>query len=385
VGGVVFFSFTAFFEPIADTFGWSHTQISLAISLRGMEMGIFAPIAGILVDRIGPKKMILWGLAITGAGLFMLSSVQSLVTFYAAFLLVSFGAGGCTAVVTTTSVAYWFNKKIGLAMGLMGSGIGAGGLMVMLIVWLIDAVQWRATLLITGVGMFILIIPMALIFKDRPEDMGLLPDGASTLRHAEYGTQETPKEVDPSLGEALKSRTFLLMNIIEVIRLAAIPAVIVHVMPYLSSVGIPRSTSGMVAASIPLLGIAGRFGFGWMGDRYNRQYVLAGTFLLLSLGLLAFGYAASPMFILPFLIGFPLGHGGSMVVRSAIVRDFFGRKNYGKLIGIILGAGAVGGIVGPTGAGWMYDNFGDYQLFWMVLSGCMLLCMGLVLKLKPVV
>lgn len=137
VGGVVFFGFTAFFLPIKEEFGWSHAQISLAVSLQGAEMGIFAPLVGFLVDRFGPRKLIIWGIITVGSGLLLLSRTQTLLMFYVSFLLVSFGAGGCTAVVLTTAVANWFHKKIGIAMGLMGAGIGGGGLVVMLLPYLI--------------------------------------------------------------------------------------------------------------------------------------------------------------------------------------------------------------------------------------------------------
>ncbi len=381
VGGVVFFGFTAFFDPISETFGWSHTQISFAVSLQGLEVGLFAPFAGMLVDRFGARAITQLGLIIVGAGLVWLSRVQTLPMFYAAFLFISFGAGGCTAVVTITAVANWFKKKITLAMGLMGAGIGAGGLMVMLVVFMIERFQWRTTLVILGIGMFLLGLPLAALIKDRPESIGLLPDGLGISGDdPEAGPEKD--EADMSLGEAFRSRSFFFLNVVEMIRLSAIMAVILHVMPYLSSLGVARATSGKVAAAIPLLGICGRLGYGWLGDRFEKRYVMASTFGLLSLGILAFGFAGNMWLILPFLICFPLGHSGSMVLRSSIVRDFFGRRAYGKILGVILGAGAIGGIIGPTGAGWIYDTTGSYHLVWPILCGTTALAMVLVSRLK---
>ena len=93
-GGIVFFGFTAFFDPIREEFGWSYTQISLAASLRGLEAGVFAPLIGFLVDRFGPRKLMLWGTIIVGFGLILLSLTQSLAIFYASVMLIGFGAGG---------------------------------------------------------------------------------------------------------------------------------------------------------------------------------------------------------------------------------------------------------------------------------------------------
>ena len=152
VGGVIYFSFTAFFEPIQQEFGWSYTQISIATSLRGLEMGIFAPIVGFLVDRFGSRKLLLGGSIVIGIGLLILSFTQSLLMFYMSFLFIALGAGGCTSVVTMTAVAIWFRKNVGLALGIMASGFGAGGLIVPLVVFLIDACGWRLTLVILGAG-----------------------------------------------------------------------------------------------------------------------------------------------------------------------------------------------------------------------------------------
>ncbi len=111
VSGIVHFGFTAFFEPLIKEFGWSYTQISFAKSLRGLEMSVFAPLLGFLADRYGSRKLILCGTITVGLGLILLSMTQSLAMFYASFLLLSFGAGGCTAVVLMTAVANWFSKR----------------------------------------------------------------------------------------------------------------------------------------------------------------------------------------------------------------------------------------------------------------------------------
>ncbi|MFC1533301.1 MFS transporter [Thermodesulfobacteriota bacterium] len=381
VGGVVFFGFTAFFEPIREEFGWSYVQISLALSLRGLEMGIFAPLAGFLVDRFGPRKLIFWGTIIVGFGLILLSFTQSLAMFYVSFMLTALGAGGCTAVVTATVAANWFDRKIGIALGIMGSGVGASGLMVLLIVRLIDLYQWRITLIILGLGMWALSIPISLVIRNRPEQYGYLPDG-EVLKPSVQTLESQDKGVEIGLKEVLKKRSFLYLNIAEFFRLMTITAVILHVMPYLSSVGVPRSTSGLVAAAIPLIGIVGRLGFGWLGDIIDKRHILALTFGLLTLGTLAFGYAHIRWIIIPFLILFPLGHGGSMVVRGTILREYFGRDSFGKMIGVIMGSGAVGGVIGPTLAGWGFDALGSYRLVWLILCGLTGLAMVLILRIK---
>jgi len=138
VGGTIIYGFTAFFEPIAEETGWSYTQISIAASLRGLEMGVFAPITGFFVDRFGPRRLIFCGTLVIGFGLLLLSQVNSLTMFYGAFGLLALGVSACAGTVLMTAVANWFEKNIGKALGIMTCGFGASGMIILFIVNLIN-------------------------------------------------------------------------------------------------------------------------------------------------------------------------------------------------------------------------------------------------------
>ena len=381
VGGVVFYGFTAFFEPIREEFGWSYTQISFAASLRGLEMGFIAPLVGFLVDRFGSRKLILYGTITVGLGLIFLSLTQSLAMFYGSFLLVAFGAGGCTVVVTMSAVANWFHKKVGIALGVMASGVGASGFFVPLIVWLIDVYGWRTTLIILGLGMWVLGIPLSFVIRDRPEQYGYLPDGESSVDPIPK-TEIQGRRVKIGLKEALKNRTFLYLCTTEAIRMIAVAAVIIHVMPYLGSVGVPRATAGIVAGAIPLFSIIGRFGLGWLGDVFDKKYVMVWALFLMGLGMLAFCYVQVTGVVFLFLLLFAPGYGGGMVIRGAILREYFGRDSFGKMIGILMGFGSIGGIIGPTLAGWVFDTLGSYNIIWLVFCGIIGLAIWLMLRIR---
>lgn len=382
VGATVFFGLTAFVSPIRETFGWSYTQISFAVSLRGLEMGIFAPIVGFLVDRFGSRRLLFAGAIMSGFGLISLSMTQSLAMFYASFLILAFGAGGCTSVVTMTVVANWFKKKVGIAFGIMASGFGASGLLVPLIVGLIGRYDWRVTLVILGLGMWVVGIPLSLVVRNKPEQYGQVPDGHVSEK------QRSDKDIASNgiaLGfkAVLKHRTFLYLNITEIIRMMSVTSVVIHVMPYLSSVGISRYTAGLVAAAIPLVSIFGRFGLGWLGDFFDKRYVLAAAFLLMGAGVLAFCYMHVLWIALLFLLLFPPGFGGSMVLRGAILREYFGTASFGKMLGIIMGSASIGGIIGPTFAGWVFDTMADYRFVWLVLCVLNVLAVVLISRIKP--
>ena len=381
VGGVVFYGFTAFFEPIRREFGWSYAQISLAASLRGLEMGLFAPIVGFLVDRFGARTLIFLGTIVVGFGFMLLSHTQSLAMFYGSFLVIAFGAGGCALVVIMSVVVNWFRKKVSIALGVMMSGIGASGLLVTLIVHLIDGYGWRATLILLGAGMWVLGIPLSFVIRDRPEKYGYLPDGEASGEPIS-STEANGEGAEIGLRETLRKRVFWYLNIVEAIRMLTVSSVIIHVMPYLSSVGTPRATAGIVAGAIPLFSIMGRFGFGWFGDIFDKRNVMAWTFGFIGLGMLAFCYMRAIWAVLVFLMIFPPGYGGGIVLRGAILREYFGRDSFGKILGITYGSGAIGGIIGPTLAGWVFDTLGTYHVVWLAFCGFNALAIWLITKMR---
>ncbi len=385
VTGIVVASFTAFFEPLVEEFGWSYTQISFATSLRGLEMSIFAPLLGFLVYRFGSRKLIFCGIITTGLGLILLSITQSLAMFYGSFLLLSFGAGGCASIVSMTVVVNWFNKNVGKALGIVACGFGAGGLMIPLVVWLIDLYHWRTTLIILGLGMWALGIPLSFVVRDKPELYGLIPDGELLHDPTSHLNKNKDKEVEIEIKEALKQKAFLYLMIVEFIRLMIVSTVAVHIMPYLSTIGIPRPTAGIVAAGIPLISIVGRFSFGWLGDIYDKRYVMATALCLTGMGMLAFHYAQKGWVILIFLLLFSPGFGGGMVLGKTILREYFGKESFSKILGISLGFASIGGIIGPTLAGWVFDTVRSYQLIWLVYCGLSGVSIWTILRIKPLI
>ena len=382
VGGAVYYGFTAFFEPIIEELGWSYAQVSFAASLRGLEAGILAPILGILVDRWGSRKLILLGSIIAAAGLLLLSRVNSLLMFFGAFALLSLGTTSCTGIVVLTAVANWFQKKVGIANAIALCGFGFSGLLIPVIVKLIDAYTWRATFVVLAVGFVAVILPLSILFRHKPEHYGYLPDGAKEKEEpsAIPMVEQTSYRADMSTVQAMKSGTFWSLVILSLCHMMVMSATITHVMPYLSSIGLGRSKAGMVAAAIPVVSIAGRLFFGWLGDRFDKRLVTAGTFVMIGLGIFCFGFVSIAGFwlVIPFVVLFGVGYGGSNSVRIALARQYFGRSNFGSIFGLVLGMSVVGGIVAPPLAGWVFDTWGSYQAIWFVYAALPFTVLGTV-------
>ncbi len=391
MSGVVFYGFTAVFEPIVNELGWSYTQISVAASLRGLEMGLLSPVAGILVDRWGPRRLIASGVIFTSIGLILVSRVTSIGMFYAAFVLVIIGMSTTTAGVLMTAVANWFRSKIGIATGVANSGFGFGGLLIPLIVKLIELYNWRVMLVIFALGMLVMILPLSLVFRHRPEQYGYLPDGQAedpiTFENTPGLSQVAEvAEVDVTTKQALRSSTFWHMALAYTVQNMLVSAIVTHVMPYLSSVGITRSVSSIVATAIPVSSIIGRIGLGWLGDKIGRKLIAVGAFAMMGLGVFFFGCTttAAIWLLLPFVVFFGISYGGLNALRPSLSRDYFGRGNFGSIFGLILGVNMLGGIVGPTLAGWVYDTWGSYQGIWFILAALPFAALISILTISPV-
>jgi len=387
VGGSIFYGFTAIFEPIANEMGWSYTQISFAASLRGLEIGLLAPLLGILADRWGPRRLIFSGAVIIAVGLILLSQATSLGTFYGAFALIAIGTSGCSMTVLMTAVANWFRRKVGIASGIAATGFGFSGLLVPVIVRLIEIYEWRMTITILALGTLVIVLPLSLLFRHKPEQYGYLPDGQvkSPVTSANGPSLSQAVEVDVKAKQALKSSTFWHLLLAFTCHTMLISATVTHVMPYLSSIGVARARSSLIATAIPLTSIGGRIGLGWLGDKLNRRRIAVGAFAMMSLGMFCFGYASTTgiWLLAPFLILFGIGYGGTNVLRASLSREYFGRTNFGTIFGLITGISMLGSIIGPPLAGWVYDSYGSYQGIWFVFAGLAVAALIALLTIRP--
>lgn len=373
IGGFINLGFTAVFEPIASDFGWSYAQVSFAASLRGLEMSLLAPIVGLLMDRWGPRRLVFAGAVIIGLGLLLLSRINSLATFYGVFILIGMGKSTCLGVVPIATVNNWFQRKATLATGILVSGTAVGGLMVLLATRLIDIFEWRMAMAILGVGAWGILLPLALLFRHKPEQYGYLPDG--DLRRKLPASEGQPSaqgdEPDIKVKQVLKSSAFWHITMGFMCHILVVNAVITHAMPYLSSIGLTRSLASLMASAIPLTSIAGRLSFGWLGDKFDKRRVTALGFVLTSLGLLSLGYVttAGAWMLVPSIVLLGLGYGGPIPMMPALLREYFGRGRLATVLGLVMGVAALGGMVGPLLAGLAFDRFGSYQVAWFGFAG----------------
>jgi MFS family permease len=387
-GGIVVFGFTALFEPITSQFGWSYTQISLAATLNGLLTGLTAPLVGLLVDRWGPRKLVFGGVIISCLGFMLLSRITSLPMFYGAFLLIYIGYSATSGVVMMTAVANWFRQNIAMAAGVAATGFAMGGLLVPLVTMLVDTFKWQTAIFSLGLGMLLIPLPLSLLFRRRPEEKGYLPNGdAGNITVAsEDLTSVTNHGANVSVKRVLKGRAFWHIAMALMCQGVALNAVTVHVMPYLGSVGIARSTSSLAVSAITVTNVVGRLTFGWFGDRIEKRRIAAASLALTTLSLFCLGYVPSGgvWLLVPFLILFGFGFGGQFTMISPLLTGYFGRSRFGTIYGFTHAIMQLGGTIGPPLAGWVFDKWGSYQSIWFVFTGLSIAAVVIMASTPPI-
>ena len=371
-GGAFFFGFSAFFKPISEEFGWSRALTAGAISLSQAEGFIEGPIVGPLVDKFGPRKLMLFGVTLASIGFLALSIVNGLLMFYLVYvLLLAIGFNTGFFVAAQAAVANWFIRKRSRAPGpaqhrqrLWRRGDGSA-----LIAALILAFGWRVAALFLGVGLFAIGIPLAFIVRHRPEQYGYLPDNAKSqdeliitrtsagdrIAHALVG------ELDFTIWEALRTPVFWMLAVAFGLRTMAISATVVHQIPFLTDAGISQQAAAGVLALMGLMSIPGRIGFGILGDYFNKRYLLAIAYLFQAAGILILLTADSLSQVVLFTVVFGVGWGAPNLL-FAMRADYFGRKYFATIAGAEQSIVAIGTVIGPVYAGLIYDINQSYQI-----------------------
>jgi len=396
-GGTFFYGFGTLITPMTKEFGWSRAAIAGAFSLRTELGGVGAPVAGYLVDRMGPRRLVLVGVFLVGTGFILLSRVQEVWHLYAVAAFIAIGMSATAGPVAMTAVAHWFQKKRGRALALMTVGGGSSGVMVVVLASLIAAFDWRTALLIMGLIQWADCIPLALVVRNRPQDLGLLPDGEPALpverqvaadeRRAPAGDAEGPgygvaarQDEGFTIGQALRTRSFWLLAVaMSLIGFGSV-AIIAHQVAFLEeSMGFSPLMASVVQMGVPIVSLAGRLGFGWMADYVDKRKLLAAAYLFIGVGVILLATVQSAWQVPLYLIIFAPGWGGSISVRPAFQADYFGLRAFGSIQGLMFFVASVGAFAGPIFAGVVYDVVDSYRPAFLIVGLASLVAVPLVL------
>ncbi|MBI4329557.1 MAG: MFS transporter [Chloroflexi bacterium] len=387
IAGSFWWGFSVFFPEILREFGWSRATASLALTLQSLESSAAAPLFGYLVGRVPVRRLMLFGFLVAGLGIVLLSQTHSLWWFYGSFLLIAVGTGACAGVVAQTLVVRWFYRRSGRATTVLFvmPGLGAS-LLIPFLTFAIDAIGWRQSLLLIGIGFGLLAVPVLLLVRDSPESLGLRPDGARPPVAKEPADAQKLTLADErsfTLREAIRQRTFWLLAVAIAFWNLASSGVQPHLFVALLGISIPRGQAALIVALLPAVSLVGRIGFGLLSDFIDKRLLLATAVATEAIGL-AFLTALmlrpqDTSLTFAFLAFFAVGFGGLIPTQMVTVGNYFGRHHFGIVFGALGAVSTWGGMIGPFFAGWVFDVTGSY--FGAYATGCVLLVLAVPLFL----
>jgi sugar phosphate permease len=382
-GGTFFYGFSALFNPIVQEFGWSRASVSFAFSLRSEVGGLASPVVGFLVDRIGVRLLMSVGVVLVALGFVMMSQMQSLWWFYVSVVVIAIGMSAAGGPPSMVVIAHWFRRRRGRALAFLTMGTGASGVMVLVLSTLISSFGWRDALLIMGIAQLVACLPLALSVRNKPQDLGLMPDGDTMPQAEGEAAPGSDAAEGMTVREALRSAAFWKLSLAVASTNLGMIAIIVHQIPFLTtSVGLSQGLAAASVTAMSLLSLIGRFGFGFLADTMDKRHVMATTFAISGLSLLAFASIYEGWQILYALPVFALGWGGSIPVRPAFQAEYFGLKAFGAIQGLIFTIATAGALAGPVFAGWLYDMTESYRLAFVIMAAGGLVAAPLVLSMK---
>jgi len=362
-GALVFHAFGAYVVLLEDDFGWSRTAFALAFALQRVESGLLGPVEGWAIDRFGPRKVMITGIVIFALGFFAFSQINSIATFYAAFLVIALGSALGSFLPVTVAVVNWFNDRRALALAFVSMGFAAGGLVQPGVVALLESIGWRQMAIVSGVLVLVIGLPLATLVRHRPEDYGMLPDGAAPT------SEETPPEVGFTARQALRTRAFWFIALGHGSSLLVIGAVMVHFVAHVEELGYSLSYAATMILVMTVSMVIGQtFIGGFLGDRINKRLTIVIALFGHGVALLLLAYATNQLMIIGFVVinGAAMGTRGPLI--QAIRADYFGRQSFGTIMGFSSLVMMGGMIAGPVIAGISYDSTGSYEFGFTLLA-----------------
>lgn len=382
--------FPPFFDAILSTFGWSSGATGAAVSIQRSESGLISPFVGTVIKKFGPKRVMAFGILLTGASFIWMSRMQSLWEFYCAITILTLGMSFGTFIIFLAVVGNWFQKNRGKAISVLMSGAGLGGITIPLIVLGIEEFGWRNMIFSVGIGFWVLGLPTSLILRGDPEDYGQYPDGEKRNNEQTSDNKLDSRDSGFSVKEALRNGNFWKLALAAGISQAVFTSNLFHLTSF-KEFGLTTAFAATIIGLSWWGDILGRIVVGFITDKYDRKFLLTISFSLLTLGILGVSIIGSEsefilfnrnLGIILFIIFFGLGFGSSVPLRLTLAADYFGRKNYGSMVGILNTVGAVFGTLSPLLVGLTKDITGDYIYAYYILTFMMIFTIPLVISLR---
>lgn len=364
LGMGLMFSLGVFMDPLESTMGWSRGQIAQANLYGWIAFGVFAFGFGSLSDRLGTRVVVRIGAGMLGCGLLGLSQMQHLWHFYLLYGLLIGGAVGAFNVPLTAMVTRWFVKHRGLAVALANCGIGVGGfLFAPLSRSLIMSVDWRATFFFYGLLTWVVVMPLTLLLRERPQDIGLEPYGAPP---AETPERLAGVSVPYTFSEVLTTPAFWVIALVHFFCCAAHSGPIFHMVSAVIDAGVDKLAAATVFAMSSLASLPGRLGTGLLADHYGSKTILVTWLLMQATAVILYLFVGNFVSFTTLGLYFGISYGGVMPLYAVVAREYFGARALGASYGAIFGLSCLGMGLGGWLGGRLFDSLGTYNSLYVL-------------------
>lgn len=381
------YSFGVFFKSIESEFSLSRAETSLVFSVYMALCPIFALLGGWLIDRYGPKRVgIIMGILMTISLLATSQTTAMWQLFITYSLLLAIGTGANYSMVMATA-SRWFSRKRGLVLGIVGSGVGTGTIIMNpLSAYLITAYNWRIAFLVVGLIAGLVFISFILLLKRDPGELGLLPDGVKPgIQSGASPSHQTVQTTGFSLLQAAKTRSFWLLGTVWLFWSFCLHLVLTHLVPHITDVGISATRAALIAGLIGAICIPGRLGGGWLTDKINKKVTSLMCIMFQAVAMLWLIWANELWGFYLFVVFFSLGYGGLDPPMLAQLGEVFGLRSLTAIMGALIIPWGIGAALGPAVGGLIFDATGSYSLAFLIGAVLMLLaglCAALIGKEK---
>jgi MFS family permease len=359
--GLALYGLPFFYDFMVKDFNWSRAQVTSGNFYSKLLIGpLFGFAAGWIVDRFGPRRMMMAGILMAGVALVGLSFTTTLTLFYFFYLFNALGYVCGGPLPNQVLISRWFNESRGKAMGFAYLGIGAGGAVAPLLAnWLTRQFGWPGALRTMGILIVLIALPMAFFIKETPAA-------------ADAGKPSTAAPI--SIGGVLKSWHFYLLAIGSMCSIGAVGGTFQNLKLFMTGDlmrGMPvqdaQSTAAWVLSLILISSLVGRLLMGWLADRFPKKYVMLLIYSIVAGSIPLLFLASSQTFLFLFAVLFGIGLGGDYMIIPLMAAEIFGVKVLGRLMGVVLTADGVAEALAPVIVARTRDSTGSYAIGFSIL------------------